>query len=83
MWSQDDAKVQATKTLFDMGKFPIVGSETTYGYLVDKTPCYTLFDTGESKAMLNKEAYDEYPILYHYPKYPINVNPFRLQMTSL
>ena len=73
MWSQGDAKSQETETWFDMGIFPVDGTESTYGYLVDKTPCYTLFDTGASKAMLNKKVYDEHPILHHYPKYPINV----------
>ena len=51
---------------------------STYGYLVDKTPCYTLFNTGASKAMLNKKLYDKYPILHHYPKYPINVQPIQV-----
>ena len=53
LWSQDDAKTQVTKTWFDMGIFPVDGRASTYGYLVDKTPCFTLFDTGASKAMLN------------------------------
>ena len=39
-----------------MGIFPFHGRATTYGYLVGKTPCYTLFDTGASKAMLNKNS---------------------------
>ena len=56
LWSQDDAKSQATKTWFDMGIFPVDGRASTYGYLVDKTHCYTLFDTGASKAMLNKHS---------------------------
>ena len=73
MWPQHDAKVQATKTWFDMGIFQVDGRASTCGYLVDKTPCYTLFGTGASKAMLNKKFYDEHPILHHYPKYPINV----------
>ena len=72
LWSQDDAKSQVTKTWFDMGIFPVDGRASTYGYLVDKTPCFTLFDTGASKAMLNMKFYDEHPILYHYPRYPIN-----------
>ena len=49
LWSQDDAKAQATKTWFDMGIFPVDGRASTYGYLVDKTPCYTLYDTSASK----------------------------------
>ena len=83
LWSQDDAKEQATKTWFDMGIFPVDGRASTYGYLVDKTPCFTLFDTGASKAMLNKKFYDEHPILHHYLKYPIMYNPSKLQMISL
>ena len=55
-----------------MGIYPFDGRATTYGYLVDKTPCFTLFDTGASKAMLNKKLYDEHPMLHHYPEYPIN-----------
>ena len=35
LWSQDDAKTQATKTWFDMGIFPVDGRASTYGYLVD------------------------------------------------
>ena len=62
--SQDDAKSQTTKTCFDMGILPFHGSATTYGYLVDKTPCYTLFDTCASKAMLNKKFYEEHPVLW-------------------
>ena len=50
---------------FDMGIFPVDSRASTYGYLVNKTPCYTLFDTGASKAMLNKKFYDEHPILHH------------------
>ena len=78
VWSQDDAKSQATKTWFYMGIFPVDGRASTYGYLVDKTPCYTLFDTGASKAMLNKKVYDEHPILHHYPRYPINAQPIQV-----
>ena len=61
-----------------MGIFPFDSRATTYGYLVDKTPCYTLFDTGASKAMLNKRFYDEHPILHQYPIYPINVQPIKV-----
>ena len=60
LWSQDDAKSQSTKIWFDMGIFPFDGRATIYGYLIDKKPCYTLFDTGASKAMLNKKFYDMY-----------------------
>ena len=78
LWSQDDAKTLATKTWFDMGIFPVDGRASTYGYLVDKTPCFTLFDTGTSKAMLNMKFYDEHPILHHYPRYPINVQSIQV-----
>ena len=61
-----------------MGIFPFGGIATTYGYLVDKIPCYTLFDTCASKAMLSKKVYDEYPILHQCPKYPINVQPIQV-----
>ena len=83
LWFRDDAKSQSTKTWFDMGIFPFDGRATTYGYLVDKTPCYTLFDTAASKAMLNKKFYDEHPILHHYPKYPINVQPIQVANDQL
>ena len=66
-----------------MGIFPVDGRASTYGYLVDKTPCYTLFDTGSSKAMLNKKFYDEHSILHHYPKYPINVQPIQVANDQL
>ena len=66
-----------------MGIFPVDGRASTYGYLVDKTPCYTLFDTGASKAMLNKKFYDEHPILHQYPKYPINVQPIQVANDQL
>ena len=68
LWSQDDAKTQVTKTWFDMGIFLVDSRASTYGCLVDKTPCFTLFDTGASKAMLNMKSYDEHPILHHYPR---------------
>ena len=29
--------------------------------------------------MLNKKFYDEHPILHHYPKYPINVQPIQVE----
>ena len=61
-----------------MGIFPVDDGVSIYGYLVDKTPCYTLCDTGASKAMFNKKFYDEHPILHHYPKYPINVQPIQV-----
>ena len=83
LWSQDDAKSQATKTWFDMSIFPVDGRASTYGYLLDKTPCYTLFDKRASKAMLNKKFYDEHPILHHYPKYPINVQPIQVANDQL
>ena len=41
LWSQDDAKTQATKTWFDKGIFTVDSRASTYGYLVDKTPCFT------------------------------------------
>ena len=41
LWSQEDAKVKATKIWFDMSIFPVDGRASTYGYLVDKTPCFT------------------------------------------
>ena len=77
LWSQDDAKSQSTKTWFNIGIFPFDGRTITYGYLVDKTPCYTLFETGASKDMLNKKFYDEHPILHQCTKYPINVQPIK------
>ena len=83
LWSQVDAKVQAAKTWFDMGIFPVDGRVSTYGYLGDKTPYYTLFDTGASKAMLNKKFYDEHSILHHYPKYPINAQPIQVANDQL
>ena len=66
-----------------MGISPFDGRATTYGYLVDKTPCYTLFDTGASKAMLNKKFYDEHPILHQCPKYPIHVQPIQVANDQL
>ena len=69
-------KKQSTKTWFDMGLFPFDGRSTTYGYLVDKTPCYTFLE-------LNKKFYDEHPILHHYPKYPINVQPIQVTNDQL
>ena len=83
VWSQDDAKAQATKTWFDMGIFSVDGRASRYGYLVDKTPCFPLFDTDASKAMLNKKFYDVHPILHHYPKYPINVQPIQVANDQL
>ena len=80
---RDDTKSQATKTWLVMGIFPVDSRASTYGYLVDKTPCYTLFDTGASKAMLNKKSYDEHPILYQYPKYSINVQPIQVANDQL
>ena len=41
------------------------------------------FDTGASKAMLNKKFYGEHPILHHYPKYPINVQPIQVANDKL
>ena len=78
LWSQDDAKSQSTKTCFDMGEFLFDGITTTNGYLGDKTPCYTMFDTGASKAMLNKKFYDEHPILHQYPEYPIQIQSIQI-----
>ena len=78
MWSKEDAKTQATKPWFDMGIFPVHDRAFTYGYLIDKISCYTLFGTGASKAMLNMKFYDEHPILQHYSKYPINVQPIQV-----
>ena len=66
-----------------MDIFPFDSRASTDGYLVEKTPCYTLFDTGTSKAMLNKKFYDKYPILHHYPKYPINVQPIQVAYDQL
>ena len=74
-WSQKHAKSQSTKTWFDIGIFPSDGRLTTYEYLVDQTPYYTLSDTSASTAMLNKKFCDEHAILPQYPKYPINVKP--------
>ena len=61
-----------------MGIFPVDGRASTYGCLVDNTPCFTLFDTGASKAMLNMKFYDEHPILHQYPRYPINVQSIQV-----
>ena len=66
-----------------MGIFPVHGRASTYGYLVDKTLCYTLFDTGASKARLNKKFYDGHQILHQYPKYPINVQPIEVANDQL
>ena len=81
--SQEDAKAQATKTWFDMGIFSVDSRTSTYGYLVDKRPCYTLFDTCASKAMLNKMFYDGHPILHHYPKYLIYAQPIQVANDQL
>ena len=61
-----------------MGIFPVDGRASTYGYLVDKRPCFTFFDTGASKAMLNMKFYNEHPIPHHYPRYPINVQSIQV-----
>ena len=81
--AQDDAKSQSTKTWFDMGAFPFDGRATTYGYLVDKTLCFTLFGTGSFKTMLNKKFYDEHPTLHHYPKYPTHIQPIQVGNNQL
>ena len=83
LWSQEDAKAQATKTWFDISIFPVDGRASTHGYLVDKTPHFTLFDTGASEGMLNMKFYDEHPILHHYPKYPINVQSLQVANDQL
>ena len=83
LWSEDDAKSESTKTWFDVGIFPFEGRATTYGYLVDKTTCYTLFDTGSIKAMVNQKFYDEHPIPHQYPKNPINVQPIQASNDQL
>ena len=80
---QDDAKSQSTKTWFNVGIFPFDGRAITCGYLEDKTPCHTLFDTGASKAIMNMKFYDEHPIPHHYPKYPINVKPIQVANDQL
>ena len=64
--------INQTKTWFDVGIFPFDGRTTTNGYLVDKTPCNTLFNTSASKAMLNKKFYDKHARLQQYPIYPIS-----------
>ena len=46
-------------------------------------PCFTLFHTGASKAMLNMKFYDEHPILHHYPRYPINVQSIQVTNDQL
>ena len=61
-----------------MGIFPFDGRTTAYGYLVHKTPCYTMFDRVASKTILNKKFYNEHPILHQYPKYPMNVPPIQV-----
>ena len=61
-WSEDAAKSWSTKTWFDMGIFPYDGRVITYHCLVDKTPCYTSFDTDASKAMLSKKFYNEHTL---------------------
>ena len=66
-----------------MGIFPVDSRAPTYGYLLDKTLCYTLFDTGASKAVLNKKFYYEHLILHHYPKYPINEQPIQVAHDQL
>ena len=75
--SQDDAKFQPIKTWFDVGIFPFDDRATTNEYLIDSTPCYTLFEKGASKAMLNEKFYFEHPILHQYPKYPMNGQPIQ------
>ena len=76
-------KLNHPKHGFDMGIIPFDVRATTYGYLVDKTPCYSLFDTGASKAMLKKKFYYEHPILHQYPKYPINAQPIHVANDQL
>ena len=66
-----------------MGIFPFDDGATTYGYLVDNTSCYTLNDTGTSKAMLNKKCYDKHLILQQYPQYLINVQPIQVAKDQL
>ena len=66
-----------------MDIFLFDGRASTYGKCLDKTPCYTLFDRGSSKAMLNKKFYDEHPILHHHPKYPLNVQPIQVANDQL
>ena len=74
--SQDDAKCQSTETWFDLGTFPFDGIAISNGYVVDKLPCYTLFNT--SKALLNRKFYNEHPILHQHPRYSINKQPIQV-----
>ena len=79
---QGDAKSQSTKTWLDVGILPFDGRAAINEYLVDRIPCYTLFDKATSKAMLNKKFCEK--ILYSKNTLHIKqmYNPFRLQMTS-
>ena len=63
--------------------FNLIVEQPTNGYLVGRTPCYTLFDTGASKASLNKMYYDEHPKFHPCPKYPINVQPIHIANDQL
>ena len=44
---------------------------------------YPLFATGASKAMLNRKFYDELPILYQYPEYPVYLQPIQVANDQL
>ena len=52
--------------------------ESCYILIFSRQDTFLYFDTGASKSMLNKKFYDEHPILHHYPKYPINVQPIQV-----
>ena len=66
-----------------MGIFLFNGRATTKGYLVDKTHCFTFFDTGASKAMLNKTFFDEHPILHQYPNVQYMTQPTQVANDQL
>ena len=66
-----------------MGIFPFDVGAPTNRYLADQTPCYTLFDTGASKAKLDRKYCDKHSILHQYPKYPMNVQPIPVSNDQL
>ena len=56
--------MSVNQNMVSSGYISLHGRATTNGYFVDKTPCYTLFDTCASKAMLNKKFYDKHHFLH-------------------
>jgi len=81
LWAQSEIAQYRRPTeseWFDKPIIPVDSHLITNGFIANEIKCRTLFDTGATKCMLNKNIYKKHKCLQQYPVYKIPPQKIRI-----